>query len=139
MNKYSSVNSIILNENELRQELRDNTSDIKFLAKKLINSKKIKNLLITRGSSGAILINDNNKIFSCPGFARKSVDKVGAGDAMLSLASLGLKLKLDPEFVLFISSLAAAISVESLGNKENVTYNKLDRVLEYILKWKKFL
>lgn len=134
INKYSSINSIILNENELRQELRDNTSDINFLAKKLIESKKIKNLIITRGANGAILVNKNKKIFSCPGFAKKSVDKVGAGDAMLSLASLGLKLKLDPELVLFISSLAAAISVESLGNKERVTYDKLDRVLEYILK-----
>ena len=134
INKYSSINSIILNENELRQELRDNTSDINFLAKKLIKSKKIKNLIITRGANGAILVNEKNKIFSCPGFAKKSVDKVGAGDAMLSLASLGLKLKLDPELILFISSLAAAISVESLGNKECVTYDKLDRFLEYMLK-----
>ena len=75
-----------------------------------------------------------NKVFSCPGFAKKSIDKVGAGDAMLSLASLGLKLKLEPELVLFFSSLAAAISVESIGNKEHVTYDKLDRVLEYMLK-----
>ena len=134
INKYNSVNSIILNENELRQELRDNTSDINLLVKRLIKSKKIKNLIITRGAKGALLANDNNKIFSCPGFAKKSIDKVGAGDAMLSLASLGLKLKLDPDLILFISSLAAAISVESLGNKENVTYEKLDRVLEYMLK-----
>ena len=53
---------------------------------------------------------------------------------MLSLASLGLKLKLDPELVLFISSIAAAISVESIGNKEHVTFEKLDRILEYMLK-----
>ena len=53
---------------------------------------------------------------------------------MLSLASLGLKLKLDPELVLFISSLAAAMSVESIGNKEHVTFQKLDRMLEYMLK-----
>ena len=79
------------------------------------------------------------KVFSCPGFAVKSIDKVGAGDAMLSLASLGLKLKLDPELVLFISSIAAAISVESIGNKEHVTFQKLDRMLEYMLKWEKFL
>ena len=82
-------------------------------------------------------MNNRYKIFSCPGFAMKSIDKVGEGDAMLSLASLGLKLKLDPELVLFISSLAAAISVESIGNKERVTYKKLDRILEYMLKWKK--
>ena len=134
MNKYSSINSIVLNENELRQEFRDNTNDINFLAKKLMKNKKIKNLIITRGAKGAILVNKDKNFFSCPGFAKKTIDKVGAGDAMLSLASLGLKLKLDPELILFISSIAAAISVESLGNKENITFDKLDRVLEYMLK-----
>ena len=79
-------------------------------------------------------MNNKYKVFSCPGFALKSIDKVGAGDAMLAIASLGLKQKLDPELVLFISSLAAAISVESIGNKEHVTFNKLDRILEYMLK-----
>lgn len=134
IDKYHGVNSIIINENEIRQELRDNDSDIMVLAKILIKSKKIDNLIITRGSDGAILMNKNYKVFSCPGFALKSIDKVGAGDAMLSIASLGLKLKLDPELILFVSSLAAAISVESIGNKEHVTYQKLDRILEYMLK-----
>ena len=134
IDKYHNVNSIIINENEIRQELRDNESDIKILAKTLLKNKKIDNLIITRGSDGAILMNKDYKVFSCPGFALKSIDKVGAGDAMLSIASLGLKLKLDPELILFISSLAAAISVESIGNKEHVTYQKLDRILEYMLK-----
>ena len=134
IDKYHDLHSIIINENEVRQELRDNVSDIKILAKTILKNKKIDNLIITRGSDGVILINKDYKIFSCPGFALKSIDKVGAGDAMLSIASLGLKLKLDPELILFISSLAAAISVESIGNKEQVTYQKLDRILEYILK-----
>ena len=134
INKYHSLNSIIINENELRQELRDKVSDIKILGKLLVRKKNIQNLIITRGSNGALLINKNNKIFSCPGFALKSIDKVGAGDAMLSIASLGLKLRLDPELILFTSAIAAVISVESIGNKEHVTYEKLDRILEYTLK-----
>ena len=134
INKYHSINSLIINESELRQELRDNVSDINILAKILVKDKKIQNLIVTRGTDGAILMNKNYKVFYCPAFALKSIDKVGAGDAMLSIASLGLKLKLDPELVLFISSLAAAISVESIGNKEHVTYQKLDRILEYTFK-----
>jgi bifunctional ADP-heptose synthase (sugar kinase/adenylyltransferase) len=134
VNKYHSVDSIIINENELRQELRDKTSNLKTLAKTLLKNKNINNLIITRGSEGAILLDRNYKMFSCPGFAIKSVDKVGAGDAMLSIASLGLKLKIDPELILFTSSIAAAISVESIGNKGSITYHKLDRILEYMLK-----
>ena len=134
INNYHSIHSIVINESELRQELRDNTSNINDLAKILIKKKKIENLIITRGSDGVILMNKDYKVFYCPAFAIKSIDKVGAGDAMLSIVSLGLKLKLDPELVLFMGSLAAAISVESIGNKENITYQKLDRILEYILK-----
>ena len=96
--------------------------------------KNIKNIIITRGKFGAILVNEKFKIFKCPAFAKKIVDKVGAGDAMLAIASISLKLKLDPDLVLLISALSASISVESIGNKENVTLDKIDRILEYILK-----
>ena len=96
--------------------------------------KNIKNIIITQGKLGAILVNEKFKVFKCPAFAKKIVDKVGAGDAILAIASISFKLKLDPELILFISSLAASISVESVGNKENVTLDKIDRILEYILK-----
>ena len=41
INKYKNIYSLIINENELRQELRDNKSDIKLLAKKLMIKKKL--------------------------------------------------------------------------------------------------
>ena len=85
-------------------------------------------------ADGAILVDEKFKVFKCPAFAKKTVDKVGAGDTMLAIASMGLKFKLDPELVLFMSSLAASISVESIGNKESVTVEKIDRMIEYILK-----
>ena len=76
----------------------------------------------------------NLKFINVLHLQKKTVDKVGAGDAMLAIASICFKLKLDPELVLFISSLAASISIESVGNKESVTLEKIDRILEYVLK-----
>jgi rfaE bifunctional protein kinase chain/domain/rfaE bifunctional protein nucleotidyltransferase chain/domain len=134
INKYSGISSLIINENELRQELRDDKSSLEFLAKKIMLEKNIQSIIVTCGRLGAILVNDKFKVFKCPAFAKKTVDKVGAGDSMLAIASMGLKLKLDPELILFISSLAASISVESIGNKESVTVEKIDRMIEYILK-----
>jgi rfaE bifunctional protein kinase chain/domain/rfaE bifunctional protein nucleotidyltransferase chain/domain len=134
INKYIGINSLIINENELRQELRDNKSDLKLLAKKIMINKNIQNIIVTCGKLGAILVDEKFKVFKCPAFAKKTVDKVGAGDTMLAIASMGLKFKLDPELVLFMSSLAASISVESIGNKESVTVEKIDRMIEYILK-----
>ena len=129
INKYDGINSLVINEKELRQELRDIKNDLNLLAKN--NDKKYTNIIVTCGKSGAILINNKFKVFKCPAF-KKAVDKVGAGDAMLAIASIGLKLKLDPELILFIV-LAASISIESIGNKESVT-EKIDRIMEYVLK-----
>ena len=134
INKYVGINSLVINENELRHELRDNKNDLNLLAKKIMIKKNIQNIIVTCGKTGAILMNDKFKVFKCPAFAKKSVDKVGAGDAMLAIASMGLKLKLDPELILFMGSLAASISVESIGNKESVTVEKIDRIMEYVLK-----
>ena len=80
------------------------------------------------------MINNKNKIISCPAFAKNTVDKVGAGDAMLSILSVTLKMKIDPEIAILIASIAAAVSVESIGNKESVSFDRIDRSLEYILK-----
>ena len=134
INKYKNIYSLIINENELRQEMRDSNSDIKFLAKNLMIKNKITKIIVTSGKNGAILIDEKFNVYSCPAFAKKTVDKVGAGDTMLAIASMGLKLKLEPELILFLSSLASSISVESVGNKETITFEKIDRIIEYVLK-----
>ena len=54
INKFIGINSLIINENELRQELRDNKSDLKLLAKKIMINKNIQNVIVTCGKLGAI-------------------------------------------------------------------------------------
>ena len=60
--------------------------------KKLALSQKIKNLVVTRGTHGALVYNKNKNTFSsCEAFADSAVDKIGAGDAMLSIIALFFK------------------------------------------------
>ena len=63
-----------------------------------------------------------------------TVDKTGAGDAMLAIISLCLKNKLSNELSLLIGSLAAAQSTESIGNKNPVNKIKILKTLENLLK-----
>jgi len=92
--KYRGVDCVVMNETELRHELRDKNEKLKILVKKLTNMIKIKDLIVTRGSTGAILYNSfNKKYITCPAFASKVVDKVGAGDSMLSIMSILIKSK----------------------------------------------
>ena len=67
-------------------------------------------------------------------FAKTTIDKIGAGDAMLSIASLCLKMSFKPDITLFISSLAAAFSVESIGNKNKISKDEILKNLEILFK-----
>jgi hypothetical protein len=53
---------------------------------------------------------------------------------MLSIAALAIKKNLEPELVLFLGSIAAAISVKNIGNKVSININELDRIIEYMFK-----
>jgi hypothetical protein len=134
LNNYKNVDALIINEAELRQELREEQSDLNILADTLIRKNRIKNLIVTRGINGAILFRKGLKPVSCPAFAAQSIDKVGAGDAMLSISALAIKKNLEPEIVLFLGSIAAAISVKYVGNKVSININELDRIIQYMLK-----
>ena len=135
MRKYKNIQCLIINEKEIRHELRDRTSDVKTLIKRLSKEQKIKNIIVTRGINGAILYNlkENSFKFS-DAFAKKAIDKIGAGDSMLAIVSLCLKSKFSNDLSLLIGSLAASFSTETMGNKEPISKVKILKSIEHIIK-----
>jgi len=135
MRNYKNVDCVIINEKEIRHELRDKNGSIKTLMKKLSQEQNVDNLVVTRGVSGSTLYNKNNKKFIlCDAYAKTAIDKIGAGDAMLSLIALCLKSGLHRELSLLVASLAAAQSVMGFGNKETINKTKILKSLKNILK-----
>jgi bifunctional ADP-heptose synthase (sugar kinase/adenylyltransferase) len=135
MNNYHDIDYVIINESELRHELRDRESSVEMLMKQLSEILQAKNLVVTSGNSGAKFFDsEKNKYYHCPAFATKVVDKVGAGDAMLALLSCSLKKGFDANLSLFIGSLAAAQSVESLGNSIPVNKVQLLKTFSHAIK-----
>jgi len=135
MRNYKNINCVIINENEIRHELRDKNSNIKILMKKLSKEQKIKNLVVTRGTRGALLYDKSkNKFNNCEAYANNAVDKIGAGDAMLSIIALFFKSGIKKELSLLGGSLAAAQSADTMGNKEPVNKTKIIKTLEHMLK-----
>ena len=135
LQKYKNLDFIIINESELRHELRSRHENIKNLMIKLAFEKNIKYLTVTSGKNGALLYQKKKKKFYyCPAFATKLVDKIGSGDTMLAVMSLCLKEGLDEELSLFLGSLAAAHSVENFANKSFFTYEDLVKSLQHIMK-----
>ena len=76
----------------------------------------------------------NNKFFSFPALANKVTDKIGAGDAFLSLASIFLNIKEKKQLALLIGSLAAAQSTEDIGNKNAISKINILKSLDHMLR-----
>jgi rfaE bifunctional protein kinase chain/domain/rfaE bifunctional protein nucleotidyltransferase chain/domain len=132
--KYHDINCLIINESELRHELRDRDGSIERMAtalKDIINSKYIS---VTQGKDGAFLLNGKKAPERCPGFASQVIDKIGSGDALLALMSVCLNSDFDEKLSLFIGSLAAAQSVETVGNSVPVSKTKLLKTISHLLK-----
>ena len=101
----------------------------------LIKEYSFKNLVVTRGVDGAILYNSiNKKFYYSDAFTKNTIDKIGAGDAMLSLISMFLKTNSSNDLALLAGSLAASQSTQTLANKKVVNKIDLIKSLEHILK-----
>ena len=57
MKNYFKSNLAIINESELRHEMRDKNTDIKVLMKQICRDLNIEDLVVTMGSRGSILLN----------------------------------------------------------------------------------
>ena len=134
LDKYFKLDVMIINESELRHELKDRLSSVESLIKTFVKNKKLKFVVVTSGSRGAMLYDvKKNKVATAPSFTDKVIDKIGAGDAMLSIFSLVLQKTLDPELSIFLGSLAAAQTVQTIGNSRSVDKNALLKTLQHLL------
>ncbi len=134
--KYKNSNWAIINEVELRHELRDRYDNIKKLMIKLSKKLKIKNLIVTCGKDGAYYYSyRNNKFIFCPAFAKNVVDKIGSGDSFMSIFSIMNKcFPKDISLSLFLSSLATSQVLEDFGNARTIKLENLLKAVKYILK-----
>jgi sugar/nucleoside kinase (ribokinase family) len=77
----------------------------------------------------------SSKVFhNIPALATRVVDRIGAGDAFLSLAGICLAKGLDAQVAGFIGSVAAALDVQIVCNREPVNPVVLNKYLATLLK-----
>ena len=87
------------------------------------------------GFKGSLLVDDNLKVTRCPAFENKEVvDKVGAGDTMLSIIAPLFYLKNNNLTSILCGNLAGAISIRNLANSKSLNKVKLINYYKTILK-----
>lgn len=117
---YHRADFISLNEPELRLAAHDRTSRLEMVARDIASILECSQISVTRGVSGVALFEQGKEALSIPALTMQSVDRVGAGDSYFALSSLFAAKKYPLILAGFVGSVAAAIDVQIVGNKEPV-------------------
>ena len=135
IHRYPRADFVSLNEPELRLAAHNRQDPLEKLAEQVGTGAGVKQLAVTRGTKGMLMYDRQGKAFhKVPALSTKVVDRIGAGDAFLSLAGLCLGGGLAPEVSAFIGSAAAAIDVQIVCNREPIASAGLQKYISTLLK-----
>lgn len=134
--KYVNSSFAVINEIELRHELRNRNTQIEKLLPTLSKKLNIKNLIVTAGAKGSYGYSQKiKKINYCPAFTSIFKDKIGAGDCYMGIFSLIYKTyPKDMELAMFIASMATIDPMSGYGSEVLVNKVRLKKRILYTLK-----
>lgn len=134
MKKYAGAQFMIVDENEVRLEARSRYGDIKEIIRHVSESVQAETLIVTRGKEGSLCYTSGGQMLHTPAVAGKVVDRVGAGDAYLTLAAMCAARQIPTDLIGFIGNVAGALAVAIVGHKEPITKLQMIRSIESLLK-----
>jgi len=135
INRYARADFVSLNEPELRLAAHNRHDALEVVCHDVANKLGAKGFAVTRGTKGVIFLDTEKKSFHrVPALSSRVVDRIGAGDAFLSLASLCIAGGLDSKVANFVGSVAAAMDVQIVCNRDPIDPVNLKKYVSTLLK-----
>ncbi len=134
ISKYPRADFISLAEKEMRLEARDLRGEIEPMMQALSEKLDCPLITVTRGSRGSVVLDRKTGFHLVPALAQKVVDRVGAGDASLSVSSLLAAVGAPAEMIAFAGNVAGAWAVSVVGNEKSIDRVGLIKQIETLLK-----
>ncbi|MEQ1794847.1 MAG: PfkB family carbohydrate kinase [Nitrospira sp.] len=135
IHRYPRADFVSLNEPELRMAAHNRHDSLEVVARQVGERAQVRQLAVTRGTRGVMMFDRESKTFyKVPALSTKVVDRIGAGDAFLSLAGLCAAKRLNAEVAAFVGSVAAAMDVQIVCNREPVDPVALNKYAATLLK-----
>lgn len=135
ISRYSRADFASINEPELRLAAHNRHDPIELVAETIAQKINSSHIAITCGSKGVMFKDRNSSaIYHVPALSTKVLDRVGAGDAFLALASLCVGGKLPSEVAAFVGSVSAALDVQIVGNRDPIRSVDLFKYITTLLK-----
>lgn len=134
ISKYKKTDFISLNEPELRLAAHDRLNPLADVIKKLRRNISCPKISVTGGVRGIFSFEENDLTACVPALSLNAIDRVGAGDSYLALASLCLAGGWNLMSASFLGAIAAAMDVQIVGNRESIKKVPLCKYLTRMLK-----
>ncbi|MCX5785044.1 MAG: PfkB family carbohydrate kinase [Elusimicrobia bacterium] len=132
--KYGRADYLCIDEPEVRLAAHNKYGEIKGIIKKLAEHLKSGRASITRGHMGSVNYDKRRGYSECPIFSSKIVDRVGAGDAYLSLTAPLAASGCEMDLVGFVGNAVAAIKVGIVCNRSSIEPVELYKFITTLLK-----
>ena len=134
VSRYSRADYVSIAEHEIRLEMRDEKSEIRPMIEKLKAQLGCKTFVVTLGKKGCAVMGQDGEFVKVPAFAQKAIDRVGSGDAFLSITSLAAFLGAPPELIGFIGNAMGALAVNIIGNQKSIDKMSVKKYITSLLK-----
>lgn len=134
ISRYPTVNYVCLNATELDLEERNRSGDVQ--SKILSTAEKVsaRVVLITEGKYGTIIYKANEGFARTPAFAIHVVDRIGAGDAIISLTAGLAYLNAPADIIGFVANAVASLAVATVGHRSSIEPLGLYKYITTLLK-----
>lgn len=117
--RYPTADFLCMNEPEARLAAHDRTAPLDRIAADLTGRLDAAAMVVTRGGQGALLV-EGGSTLAVPALSSRVVDRIGAGDAFLSLAGACMGAGYPGAIAALAGSIAAALDVQIVCNREPV-------------------
>jgi len=135
IHRYPRADFVSLNEPELRLAAHNRHDPLEAVTQAVGERVQVRQLAVTRGTKGVMMFDREKNLFhKVPALSTRVIDRIGAGDAFLSLAGLCAAKGLNAEVAAFIGSVAAALDVQIVCNREPVNPVGLRKYISTLLK-----
>lgn len=129
--KFTNMVLVTPTEREIRLAINDFKSGLVVLSENLSKKSNPKYIFTTLGSEGVLIYNNQEGLLTdkLPALSNIASDVSGAGDSLLTCASMALSVGATIWEAAYLGSLAAAIQVSRVGNipiKKSEIMNELD-------------
>jgi rfaE bifunctional protein kinase chain/domain len=134
ISRYPRADHISLAEKEVRLECRSRHGELRELMSMISNRIGCDRLIATRGNIGCVGWSRQEGFTEVPALSGMVVDRIGAGDAFLSITAPCSAQGAPIETTCFIGNVIGAHAVQIMGNRNSISKPKIEEHIRLLLR-----